>query len=187
MHRGIHSHPILKNTTPSFLPSLPLNLQTVQVPLFRQSSLYMFFVNPTLKVGFFNEHPKYFKFFVLNPSYLLKVTKFLVKISKFEFLVMTEKNIFVYKLLSLNISGFTLFLCKNYNPPPPPLFWKLGRRFNPPAERGQGGWGEGVHTMMEYTRNMLVTCMHGCDGAHNVHISNVTHAQKFVNGIDLSV
>ena len=31
-------------------------------------------------------------------SYLLKVTKFLGKISLFEFLVMTEKNIFVYKL-----------------------------------------------------------------------------------------
>ena len=31
----------------------------------------------------------------LTPSYLLKLTKFLVKISQFEFLVMTEKNIFV--------------------------------------------------------------------------------------------
>ena len=30
-------------------------------------------------------------------SYLLKVTKFLGKISLFEFLVMTEKNIFAYK------------------------------------------------------------------------------------------
>ena len=29
----------------------------------------------------------------------LKVTKFLAKISQFKFLVMTEKNIFVYKLL----------------------------------------------------------------------------------------
>ena len=35
---------------------------------------------------------------------------FLVKISQFEFLVMTEKNIFAYKLfLSLNISNFNLF------------------------------------------------------------------------------
>ena len=31
------------------------------------------------------------------PSYLLKVTKFLGKISRFEFLVMAEKNIFAYK------------------------------------------------------------------------------------------
>ena len=41
---------------------------------------------------------------------LLKVTKFLVKVSQFEFLVMAEKNIVVYKLFfSLNISDFTLF------------------------------------------------------------------------------
>ena len=46
----------------------------------------------------------------LTPSHLLKVTKFLVKISQFIFLVMTEKNIFVYKLfLSLDISDFSLF------------------------------------------------------------------------------
>ena len=47
----------------------------------------------------------------LTPSYPLKVTKFLVKIFQFEFLVMTEKNIFVYKLfLSINTSD--LFFCK---------------------------------------------------------------------------
>ena len=46
----------------------------------------------------------------LIPSYLLQVTKFLGKISQFELLVMTEKNIFAYKLfLSLNISDFNLF------------------------------------------------------------------------------
>ena len=33
-----------------------------------------------------------------GPSYLLKVTKFLGKISQFEFLAMTEKNIFAYNL-----------------------------------------------------------------------------------------
>ena len=44
------------------------------------------------------------------PSYLLKVTKFLGKIFQFEFLVMTEKRIFPFKLfLSLNISDFNLF------------------------------------------------------------------------------
>ena len=48
----------------------------------------------------------------------LKVTKFSVKISQFEFLVMPERNIFVYKLfLLLNISDFSLFLCKNWNHP----------------------------------------------------------------------
>ena len=46
----------------------------------------------------------------LTTSYLLKVTKFLVKISQFEFLVMTGKNIFVYKLfLLLNISDVIFF------------------------------------------------------------------------------
>ena len=40
--------------------------------------------------------------------------------SQFEFLSMTEKNIFAYKLfLLLNISDFNLILCDNYNPPPP--------------------------------------------------------------------
>ena len=53
--------------------------------------------------------PKIVSYFWPYP-YLVKVTKFLVKISQFEFLVMTEKNIFVYKLfLSLNISDFILF------------------------------------------------------------------------------
>ena len=53
------------------------------------------------------------------PSYLLKVTKFLDKISQFEFLVVTKKNIFAYKLfLSLDISDFNL-LCDNCTPPLP--------------------------------------------------------------------
>ena len=102
---------------------------------------------------------------VFNPQYhILKVTKFLCKISQFEFLVITTKNIFAYKLfLSLNISDFNL-LCDNCTPthwrksPPlsqqPPLkvvvlsslpFFKFGWRLNTPplpppqpapAERG---------------------------------------------------
>ena len=53
------------------------------------------------------------------PSYILKVTKFLVKISQFEFSVMTEKNIFVYKLfLSLNISDFNIFFMWKLQPLP---------------------------------------------------------------------
>ena len=41
------------------------------------------------------------------PSYRLKVTKFLGKISQFEFLVIIKKKFFAYKLfLSLNISDF---------------------------------------------------------------------------------
>ena len=67
-----------------------------------------------LKVGFFSERPKYQSISPLTPSYLLKVSKFLDDISQFEFLFMTEKNIFVYKLfLSQYISDFALFFCKN--------------------------------------------------------------------------
>ena len=51
-----------------------------------------------VQVEFFSEPPKYYSFSSLTPSYLLKITKFLVNIHQFEFLVMTEKNIFVYKL-----------------------------------------------------------------------------------------
>ena len=109
----------LKNTTPSFLPSsFPLNLQTVQAPFLSSPPSILVFREPSLKVGFFYKPPKYQSFSSLTPSYLLKVTKFLVEISQFEFLVMTEKNIFAYKLfLSLNISDFNLFLCENCNPP----------------------------------------------------------------------
>ena len=47
------------------------------------------------------------------------LTKFLVKSSQFEFVVAAEENIFVYKsFLSLNISDFRVFLCKNCSPPP---------------------------------------------------------------------
>ena len=49
----------------------------------------------------------------MNPiPHLLKVTKFLIKISQLKFLVMKEKNIFVYKLfvsLNISISDFSLF------------------------------------------------------------------------------
>ena len=94
------------------------------------------------------------------PSYLLKVTKFLGKISQFEFLVMTKKNIFAYKLfLSLSISDFNL--CDNCTPPLPseknhplfpynsplkvevlssPSFLKFGLRLNHPSPLQKGGW-----------------------------------------------
>ena len=61
---------------------------------------------PPPKHRIFQWTSKILQLFILNPrSYLLKVTKFLVKISQFELLVLTEKNIFGYKLfLSLSIS-----------------------------------------------------------------------------------
>ena len=59
------------------------------------------------------------KFFILNTIFFLKVTEFLVKISQFKHLVITERNIFAYKLfLSLNISDF-IFYVKIANPPCP--------------------------------------------------------------------
>ena len=73
-----------------------LNLQTVQVPFLRNPSSILVFREPSLKVGFFSEPQKYQSFSSLIPSYLL--TKFLLEISQFEFLVMTEKIIFAHKL-----------------------------------------------------------------------------------------
>ena len=94
--------------------------------------------------------------------YCFFVTKFLGRISQFEFLVMTEKNIFAYKLLlSLNISNFNLFFYENCSPPPlkkvtlffpsnPPLkvealssppflkIWLEAQPPRPPVERGGG-------------------------------------------------
>ena len=52
-------------------------------------------------------------------SYLLKVTKFLVKIYQFEFLVTTEQRILVCKLfLPLNIPDFSLFFVEKLQTPP---------------------------------------------------------------------
>ena len=80
-----------------------------------------------------------------------------MKISQCEFLVTTEKNTFVYKLfLSLNISDFNAFLCKNCNPPkkshprlkievlssPPLKIWLGVQPPSSPADR------KGVHTML---------------------------------------
>ena len=48
----------LKNTTPYFLHSPLLYLQTVQAPLFKQSPYILVFHEPlNLKIGFFSEPP----------------------------------------------------------------------------------------------------------------------------------
>ena len=90
-------------------------------PLFKKSTPSIGFSWPPItfvKVESFSEPQKYESFSSLIPSYLLIVTKFLVKISQFEFLVMTEKNIFAYKLfLSLNISDCNLFFMWKLQPP----------------------------------------------------------------------
>ena len=47
----------------------------------------------------------------------LKVTKFLVKLCQFKFLVNIDKSIFIYKLFSsLNISDFSLFFMQKLEP-----------------------------------------------------------------------
>ena len=78
----------------------------------------------------------------LIPSYLFIVTKFLNKISQFEFLVMTEKNIFDYKLfLSLNISDFIFYVkiaTPSWDPVKLPLFENLAAGSTLPTERGGG-------------------------------------------------
>ena len=88
------------------------------------------------------------------------------KIYHFEFLVMTEKNIFAYKLLlSLNMSDSDLFFMWKLQPPPPekshlifpsnpplkvevlsnpPPFLKIWLETQPPLQKG--GRGGGVHT-----------------------------------------
>ena len=112
-----------KTPPPSFLPSSPLKSGNFpSLPFLANLPLYISFSWTPLKVGSFSETQKYFS--LLIPSYLLKVTKFLDKISQFEFLAMREKNIFACKLfLSLNISDFNLFMWK-FHPPPPHTPWK---------------------------------------------------------------
>ena len=46
----------------------------------------------------------------------LKVTKCLVKLSQFKFLVNADKNIFVYKFFVWNISDISLFFMQKLDP-----------------------------------------------------------------------
>ena len=83
-----------------FLAKPPLNRQTFQALLFRHPPppSILTFRDLSPKSQIFQGTSKILKFFILNTILLLKVTKFLRKISQFEFLVMTEKNIFADKL-----------------------------------------------------------------------------------------
>ena len=59
---------------PSFLPSPPLNLQTVQASPFRLSSLYISFLwTPLSKTRVFPWTPKILKFFILHPILSFKI------------------------------------------------------------------------------------------------------------------
>ena len=58
---------LLKNTTPSFLPSPPLNLQTVQTPFFWQfPPIYWFFEHPPFKNWISGWTPEILKSYILK-------------------------------------------------------------------------------------------------------------------------
>ena len=62
---------------------------------------------PLPKTWIFRWTPKILKFFIsFTPTYLLKVSKVLVKITQFEFLVVTEQSNLVYKLFCPDFSLF---------------------------------------------------------------------------------
>ena len=98
--------PPLKTIPPLFLTKPPLNLQTVQAPFLGNPPSILTFCELPLKIGLFGE-PKNISFSLLTPSYPLNVIKFLIKIFRFEFLVMIEKNIVYQQFLPLNISDFS--------------------------------------------------------------------------------
>ena len=94
-------NPSSKTPPPLSCQAPPLNLQTVQTPPFLGNPPFiLFFREPPSENRIFQWTPEILKFLIINPILLLKVTKFLVKIPLFEFLVMTGKNIFVYQLFS---------------------------------------------------------------------------------------
>ena len=115
MYIRVSTPPPNKSTPPLSCQGPPLKTAKCPSPHFLGNSpLYIvFFRESPLKSRFFSEPQKFSCFSSLTPCYLLKITKFLVKVSQFEFFGMTEKNVFVYKLfLSLNISDFSLSLMK---------------------------------------------------------------------------
>ena len=110
MHWGIN--PPSKTPPPLSCQVPPLNLQTVQAPFLSNPPSILVFHEPSRKVGFFSEPQKYWSFSPLTQSYILKVTKFLVEISQFEFLIITEKNIFAHKLFCHYLRFWFIFIWK---------------------------------------------------------------------------
>ena len=102
--------PLLKSSpTLSCQAHPPLNLKIAQALFLGKPPYILVFHDPSPYNLDFSVNPKNIK--VFHPSrHLLKVTKFSVKISQFEFLVMTEQSILVFKpFLLLNILDFSLF------------------------------------------------------------------------------
>ena len=86
--------------------------------LFRQFPIYIVFCDPPpLKIG----EPPYYYFSSLTAFYLLKVTKFLVKICQFKFLVMADKHFGLYFFCCLKFPILVYFLCNNCDPSLPLL------------------------------------------------------------------
>ena len=127
----------LKNTT-TFVFGKPPPLKSANYPsplLFRQfPPIYWFFMTSSPKNRIFQWTLLILRFFILNPIPSFKKLK-LAKISQFKFLVMTEKNIFVYKSYSLfpnnlplnPVKPFFLEIWSEVCTLPPP----------PPAEKGE--------------------------------------------------
>ena len=137
----IYQHPLpLKNTTPSFLSSPPLlNLETVRAPFLGHLFRYIGFSwNPLtpVKLGFFREPQKYKGFSSFSPSYLLKITRFLVKISEFPW----KKS----PLLSQQPSS------KSWGPVKLPFFEKLVVVSTSPQQKEREG---GLHTMNAFEQD----------------------------------
>ena len=104
VHLGINPPLPLPSKTP------PLSFKPSTLPLIcKLSKPYILaFPDPLfLKLVFFHESQKYLNFSSFAPSYLLKVTKFLNKISQFAFLVMTEQSILVYKRFLSKVKNST--------------------------------------------------------------------------------
>ena len=86
------------STCPSKAPPPLKSTKCLSPPFLGNSHLYtVFFREPPspLKVQFFSGPQKYSSFSPLTLSYLLKITKFLIKVSQFEFFVMTERKTFL--------------------------------------------------------------------------------------------
>ena len=141
-------------------PPLPplLNL-LCQCCIFSQCPLYIGLSWIPCKARIFWLIPKILKFFSFTPTYLLKVTNFLLKILQFEFLVTTEESIVGHNFFfSLNISDLSLFFAEKLQPllkkvthlfpSKYPLktevcstssFWKYGKRLIPLVQQKREG------------------------------------------------
>ena len=109
-YTGLNINTIFINHS-MFLPS-PLNLQTVQAPLFKQFPYILFFCTLLpLKTWIFLWTPKRLKFFVLHAILSFK-SKWILSYDR-------AKTLFIIFFLSLHIADFGLKLH-----PPPPLHWK---------------------------------------------------------------